>query len=344
MTNVNGFPPSPWERVGVRLLFLLLLGLLCGCERRDLTYDSQEGVPFRIALDWSNLTPGIDKPQYIKALFFPIEGGQAIERFISSEGDQVNVPVGEYRVIIYNWRTNTATQTVQFRGDTYDSFEAYVAPRNVTMTTRGGQTLSLLPRPDIQLYGWNTGGETVIVSATSPAVRTRSSEGDILTAVMHSIVRSYVVAVHVANDQYLGGMSALAIDAYGSAPLGGGSPKSERYALETKVERGKEVAGGTRIYYCRVTTFGLFDDSPKNLVLDVTNTEGEARRVEVDITEAVGKIDMGGTSTADPPVVVPPGDPVVVPPVDSSNQGGIGGGFSPPALDDWDEESKDIFI
>lgn len=328
---------APW------CIFLLSLLLLESCERRELTVDSQEGVPFRITLDWSNLALGVEKPQYIKVLFFPVGGGAVVERFVSPDGEEVRVPPDEYQVIVYNWRTNAQTQTVQFRGDTYDNFEAYVTPRNITMTTRGGRTLPLLPRPDMQLYGWNTGDETVTISTTSPAVRTRASEGDVLTATMRPLVHSYVVAVHVANDQYLGGMSALAIDAYGSAPLGGGSFGNGRYAVEAIVERGKEVTGGTRIYNCRVTTFGFFDDSPKNLVLDVTNTEGEARRVEVDITEAVGKIDMGGASI-DPPVVVPPNDPVVVPPVESPGQGGTSGGFLPPVLDDWDEENKDIIM
>lgn len=345
MKHISGFPPSPLERVGVRLLLVLL----CSCSHRDLTFEIDEGLPFRLEMDWSGLQPGVEKPIYIKALFFPAEGGAAVERFVSPDGGEVRVPAGEYRVIIYNWRTNATTQTVQFRGDTYDTFEAYVAPRNVTMTTRAGRTLPLLPRPDAQLYCWNSGVGTVVISETSPTVRTRGMgastrdvESNMLPVSMTSMVRTYVVAVSVKNYEYLEGISALTIDAYGNTPLGGGTLAGSRYAVETKVEPGEEV-DGVRMYYCRITTFGLFDDAAKSLVLDVSNSEGSSQRVEIDISDAVGRVDMGAPSTDPPPVVIPPENPIVVP-VPETPPGGTGGGFHPPALGDWEEEDKDIFL
>lgn len=328
---------------GMLACVLLCVVLLCGCENRPLTYGQQTGIPFRLSLDWSALEEGEETPRYLKALFFPVDGGEAVERFVDPDGGEIYVPRGEYRVIVYNWRTNSETQTVQFRGDTYDTFEAYVTPRNGTTANRGEETLPVLPPPDKQLYGWNTGDATVIISETSPTVRTRSGSGDALEAAMSPLVHNYVVAVSVANAQYLDGILAVATDAYGSSLLGGGSnPGGARYAMQTHIERGGMV-NGVQTYYCRVTTFGFFEDSKKTLVLDLANTSGETQREEVDITESVGRVDMGEAPADEPQVAVPPEVPIVVP-VPDTPPGGSSGGFAPPGLSEWDEIHKDIFM
>lgn len=324
------------------LLTGLIVLLFHGCDNRALTYEQKTSIPFSITLDWSTLADDEEKPQYLKALFFPVKGGAAVERFISPEGGEVQVPSGEYRIIIYNWRTNAATQTVQFRGDTYDTFEAYVAPRSTSESASSRVDLLMLPAPDEQLYGWNTGQETVIISNTAPAVRTRASQGDVLTTPMSPIVHSYVVAVNVANAQYLNGVLAVATDSYGSSLLGGGQSNSERYATETKVER-TGIINGIEVCYCRVTTFGFFEDSGKTLVLNLDNVSGEVQQEKVDISEAVGKVDMGTVSADEPQITVPPETPIVVPVPDMPPPSN-GGGFDPPGLSDWEEEHKDIFM
>ena len=314
--------------------------LLCGCTQRALTYEQQVGIPFSITLDWSALAEGEEKPQYIKGLFFPVEGGAPIERFISPDGGEIYVPEGEYHVIIYNWRTNAETQTVQFRGDTYETFEAYVAPRN----TRPNADFSLLPCPDSQLYGWNSGEDTVIISEKSPTVRTRSWEGDTVTVSMSPLVHSYVVAVYISNAQYLSDISAVATYSYSSAPLGGGSyPDSdERYAVETKLECGKD-SNGNSIYYCRVTTFGFIEEAEKEIVFDFSNVAGNQKQERVDISDPIKKVNQGAAPPNVPHVVRPPENPIVVP-IPEAPPSGQGGGFSPPLLDDWEETHKDIFM
>lgn len=322
---------------------LLSVVLLCGCENRPLTYEQQTGVPFYLSLDWSAVDEGKEVPRYIKALFFPVEGGEAVERFVAPEGGEVYVPPGEYRVIVYNWRTNSETQTVQFRGDTYDTFEAYVAPRSGATANRGEETLPVLPSPDKQLYGWNTSDATVVISETSPTVRTRTVSGDALEAEMSRLVHSYVVAVNVANAQYLDGILAVTTDVYSCSRLGGGAnPDVKRYATETRIERGGTV-NGAQTYYCRVTTFGFFEDSKKRLVLDLVNTSGDTQREEVDITESVVKVDMEQVPADEPQVVVPPETPIVVP-VPDTPSGGSSGGFALPGLSEWEEIHKDIFM
>lgn len=325
------------------LILCLLCGalFLCGCERRELMYEPQEGVPFRLTPDWSCLEEGEEAPQYMKALFFPVDGGAVVERFIPSDGSDIYVPEGEYQVILYNWRTNESTQTVQFRGDTYDTFEAYVSPRNPVMTTR--PDLSRLPHPDRQLYGWNTGGDTLVVAGSSPVVRTRAASGDALTAPMRSLVRSYLVAVDVTHAEYLEGISGVVTDVYSSIPLGGGSYGEGRYAMEAPVQRASTTDGVTR-YYCRVTTFGFFDDSAKTLDLTVTNTSGDTQRVSLDITDAVGRVDLGQAQGDSPQVVAPPGGKPVDVPAPQETPSGPGGGFAPPALSEWEQEYGDIYL
>lgn len=328
-------------------LFLTLACLLSltGCQSRDLYYEAEEGVPFRVTPEWSLLGVGEEKPNYIKAMFFPVGGGAPVERFVPTEGGEVNVPTGEYRVIIYNWRTNYQTQTVQFRGDTYDTFEAYVSPRNPALSNRSeetGETLSRAPAPDLQLYAWNTGGSTVTISKSAPTVRTRGVESDALTVTMQPMVRTYLVAVNVENAQYLGGITAAATAAYSSLFLGTGRLAGEPCAVETRVEKSGE-SGALTAYHCRVATFGLLDDGGETLLLDLARTDGTVVHREVGITREVANVDLGAVGKDTPQVVIPPESPIEI----TRPQGGgtgSGGGFAPPQLGEWEEEDREIMM
>lgn len=319
------------------VLACICIFLFSSCERRELTYGKQENTPFRMVLDWSALQDGEEKPQYIKALFFPVNGGTCIERYLSPDDGEISVPDGEYRIIVYNWRTNATVQTIQFRGDTYSNFEAYVAPRSTTLRSRNEPELPIIPQPDEQLYAWNTGDETVIVSNTAPVLRTRTLQGNELNVSMSKKVRIYTLSIHIKNTQYISNMHAAVRDAYGAVPLGDGTDRDERrYGIETTMQQGESESGVTT-YHCRINSFELFDDKEQKLVVNITNTNDEVQQKETVITDAIQKADKGEVAPGEPQVVIPPESPIVVKPGASA-----GGGFTPPTVGDWEEKNEEI--
>lgn len=317
----------------VVLLCLLLLG---GCERRPLTYDDDEGVPFRLKPDWSLLADADEQPLYVKALFFPVEGGKAVERYIDPAGEEVRVPPGKYNLIVYTWRTNAAAQTVQFRGDTYDSFEAYTRVKDQRLPVQRSQTsIPVVPQPDA-LYAWNCNAQPIEVSYTK-GVQGQPARANVVTALMQSMVHEYEFEINVRNAGEINTLYAVLTHVYGSQPLGGGTPDKQQYGL--LAQEVIRVAGDeeTATYRCRVVAFG-FQQSDKSFIVNITNKTGGGQQEVIDITQAVDDRDNGVTPPEEVIVVAPKEDPIVV----ERTEVGGGGGFVPPTLDDWNKKDENI--
>lgn len=318
------------------LLFCLLVP--AGCERRPLTYDTEEGVPFRIELDWNALN-GAEQPLYVKALFFPVDGGRAIERYVDPAGQEVNVPPGTYNIIVYTWRTNAAAQTVQFRGDTYDTFEAYTQEKQQRLPLQRSETsLAVVPQPDA-LYAWNSTDEPVEVSYTKGLTTRQAKSAHSLTAAMQSMVREYQFEINVRNAEEINTLYAVLTHVYGSQPLGGGTASEQTYGL--LAQEVVRVSGNEEVvtYRCRVKAFGFYPQE-KSFIINITNQSGSGQQEVIDITQPIDDRDNGLVPPTDPIVVAPQEDPIVV---ERSPVGG-GGGFVPPTLDDWNKKDEDITL
>lgn len=323
-------------------LMTLSLLLLCGCQRRDLTYDYEEGVPFRVELNWSNLKTGEEQPQYVKALFFPAGGGKAVERYIKTEGQEVQVPAGAYNIIIYTWRTNAVAQTVQFRGNSYDTFEAYTEEKDLRLPLqRSGNSIPVVPQPDA-LYAWNSTNDPVEISYTkglttkSQSVsKSKSASPHTLIAVMQSMVREYQFEINVRNAEELNSLYAVLTEVYGSQPLGNGTKSDQRYGLLAQEVVPVGESGEITTYRCSVKAFG-FHDTDKSFIINITNTSGGGQQETIDITGAIDNQDNGTTSPGEPIVVAPKEKPIEV------ERSEVGGGFVPPTLGDWEQKNEDI--
>lgn len=311
--------------------------LLSGCQRRDLTYDYEEGIPFRLELDWSNLESGEEQPRYVKALFYPVDGGKAVERYVNPEGQEVKIPTGQYNIIIYTWRTNAEAQTVQFRGDAYDTFEAYTEEKYQRLPLqRSGASIPVVPQPDA-LYAWNSSMEPVEISYSNGVTRkSRNGSSHTLTAVMHPMVRHYEFEVNVSNAEDINTMYAVLTEVYGSQPLGNGERNDNRYGLLAQEVIKVSETEGITTFRCRITAFG-FHDTNKKFILNITNTAGDGQQEVIDITKPVNDRDNGITPPNEPIIAAPKEDPIVV---EKSELGG--GGFVPPTLDDWDKKDENI--
>ena len=318
------------------LTLLLYLLVPAGCERRPLTYDSEEGIPFRIELDWSALN-GTEQPLYVKALFFPIDGGKAVERYINPAGQEVNVPPGKYNIIVYTWRTNADAQTVQFRGDTYNSFEAYTQEKHQRLPLqRSEASLAVVPQPDA-LYAWNSSTQSIEVTYRT-ATTQRAEPVHSLTAVMQSMVQEYEFEINVRNASEINTLYAVLTHVYGSQPLGGGTTNSQLYGLLAQEVVRVSGSEDEATYRCRVKSFGFYPQE-KSFIVNITNKGGSGQQEIIDITQSIDDRNNGVVPPTQPIVVAPKEDPIVV---DRSPVGG--GGFVPPTLDDWNKKDENITL
>lgn len=328
-------PPKYTSYTVLRTLILLLcVQIFFGCERRPLTYDYQEGVPFRLELDWSALG-GAEQPFYVKALFFPVSGGKVVERYVKPEGEEIKVPPGKYNIIVYTWRTNAAAQTVQFRGETYDTFEAYTEEKYQRLPLQRAATdIPVVPQPDA-LYAWNSRSEPVEITY-SKGVQGKSAQPNTLTAVMQSMVREYEFEVNVRNAEEIHSMYAVLTHVYGSKPLGGGTENKQQYGLLAQevilVSKTEDIS----TYRCHVTAFS-FHATDKSFIVNITNKTGGGQQEEINITESIDDRDNGVIPPTEPIVIAPKEDPIVV---ERKEVGG--GGFVPPTLDDWNKKDENI--
>lgn len=172
--------------VGVRLLLLLLL---CGCERREITYYLESELEIRA--DWSASLLDEDEERFgATTVFFPVDvapstkGGDTRQVSMGTrESEKTRLPEGTYHAIIFN-RSPEGFASIRFTGDTFDTYTA--SARQVeTRTDPDTRTVTrvLLSTPEELAADLLTGftvteGMLGNYSETSPMNRGRSTAGD----------------------------------------------------------------------------------------------------------------------------------------------------------------------
>lgn len=311
--------------------------LLSGCQRRELTYDYEEGVAFRLEIDWSALKAGEEQPTHVKAIFFPVDGGKVEERYVNPEGGEIKVPAGTYNIIVYTWRTNTEGQTVQFRGDSYETFEAYTEEKHQRLPVQRSETsVVVVPQPDA-FYAWNSTSEPVEISYSKGLVqKNKTATVNTLNAIMKSMVQEYEFEINVRKAEDIRTMYVVLTEVFGSLPLGEGLPRIDHYGLLVQDVLRVGDIGEITTYRCKAATFG-FHDTDKSFIINMTHTTGSGQQEIIDITEPIDERGSGTTPFEKPIVVASKEDPVIV-----DKKEGDSGGFVPPTLGDWDEKDENI--
>lgn len=110
----------------VSVFFLCLLCLLfSACDRRDITYYMESEITVRADWNLSHLPEG-ESGYGAMTYFFPQTAGA--ERKPLMMGDRtfedIRLPEGIYHAVIFN-RSVSGFGSIAFRGDTYETFEAY---------------------------------------------------------------------------------------------------------------------------------------------------------------------------------------------------------------------------
>lgn len=169
----------------------LLTGLFIGCERRPLEDEYYENALIPVRIDWTtlaNLDPDNDPNNTVKSAsiwFFPKNGDKALEfRFNNPKGEDIQVPLGEYSVIVINRTIDEFSAKVGFRGvNKYETFEYYLKEDTRTPAySRSNNSNRVLQQPDIlacwSLNDFEVTKEMVLISRTDEFLdlKTRADE------------------------------------------------------------------------------------------------------------------------------------------------------------------------
>ena len=104
--------------------FLLLLVLLTGCDRRDLTYYNESEIT--ILADWTQSGLAQEEGNYGATILFYPRDGSAVQTVLMGDRSQETVRLrpGVYDIILFN-RSFHDFSNIAFRGDSYGTLEAY---------------------------------------------------------------------------------------------------------------------------------------------------------------------------------------------------------------------------
>jgi len=125
------------------LLMPIVLFTLVSCEYKDLCYDHNHYATLRLAFDWSGLEEA--EVQGMTVLFYNI-GDPATEAvrydFSGMEGGTARLNPGRYRVVAYNYDTETILYRNTEAFNTLEAYTRYSSIEEGTQLTRSGMPRS----------------------------------------------------------------------------------------------------------------------------------------------------------------------------------------------------------
>lgn len=334
------------------LAAVLLLG--SACERRPLE-DPGYGAEIKIAVDINAICnvscdvyntkvpiPPIEK-EVMRVLFYhPTEDRLITEAFVSEHGinDQgeeyiggsISIVPGKYRIIIYAFGTES---TIVADYDSFEHSKAYTDPLSESQMAKlklklkswDDQSGKLLYQPDHLLVA-RSFEENIPYHAGTYTIHTEAS----------SLVESYYLQVKVDGLEYVSSAQAILTGMSPSAQLASAQMDTDNPSA-IYVPLFKSDDNGDPVICNVFNTFGRIPQSDNELYVtfDIHTVDGRAISRSFNISDLFLSqecIDhhwllLEEHIVVDPP---PPGPP-----------SGGGGGFDP-AVEDWDEEHRDITI
>lgn len=293
----------------ISVVLLSSLFLFSGCKRRDLNYEYFKGAQVNINMDWGNTNP---KPEHLRLLLYPVEGETPLSYYIEPDGQNINVPYGTYRSLLYNWRSNGDTQ--------YITFENIGDYKQIRAGTRLLSSLffedGVLVQPD-SLYCWSSGEELFVLTPAN-SVQTRAGNG--LNIRPRSLVKSYDFHIPATGLKYVKSAEAAVSGMSRYLMLYTGDVDPAEYRMSVTM-----TPQSDRIE-CHFSILGYVPDAVHTLEVKFKLIDGTSFEVTYDITQEV----KDGT-------ILNNKAPINIPKVTGSENG-----FTNPEIGGWEEMEDDI--
>lgn len=294
------------------LLFLSAI-ILSGCERRELDYEYNEGIAVPIKIDWRHTT---EKPEHIKISFYGAENGTLVSSFyINPDNDTITIPYGDYRVVLYNWRSDSDMQYIKFENEMYftqlrartDFIANSLFPGNI------------LVQPD-SLFCWSSKDNIISVNKKNDSIiQTKNSNA--LSIIPVSMVSSYDFFIPVSGLKYIKRAEAVISGMARYKTL------SNQQAVGTGYNMSVSLIPASNKINCHFSILGTVKGEAHILAIKFILINGEMIELNYDLSKDI----QAG-------IIREFTDTVFIPHIEGD------GGFSEPEIGDWGDISDEIIF
>lgn len=303
------------------LLCVLAAALLPSCEHKDLCYQHPHTAEVRVVFNWTYAPDA--NPAGMCLFFYPKDGQGSVSRFdlSGSEGGQIEVETGAYRVLCYN----NDTEGVLFSGmDNFDTHAGY---------TREGSIFEPIYGTGISSARVDDSDERVAIcpdmmwGCTAADVEIGETGVQIITLHPEELVCTYTYEIrNVKNLKYATQMCASLSGMAPSLAFTTGGMGTDRVTLpfEAKSDGESTITG-------RFHTFGNngADAAVHELLLYVWMMDGAKYYYRFDVTRQVDEAEDRRHVH------------LIIDQVEFPQPITNGSGFSP-SIDEWISEEEDI--
>lgn len=246
-------------------LVLTLVSLLAGCVKRELLVEPGERV--RIVFDWKNLTDPALIPGSMQLWFYGPDN-TVFSRLGSATAFDGTLPAGNYRVIFYN----PDASGVNFKNlDRYDEAETNLLPAEDGTVSQPSDIYGTA-LPEYTVTPGQSNAVTVVPNISVHTLQLRvKAGGDQSAAVsaMQACMEGVATGLNLSTGQ----------------PLPGGNGKVNQPLSATGED-----------FECTFTLFGGDEQNNGKLTLTLQMSDGSERKVSIDITETLQKINQQQTT------------------------------------------------
>ncbi|WP_455592117.1 DUF5119 domain-containing protein [Bacteroides sp.] len=323
MKYIGDFPPSPWERVGVRLLLFTLLSL-SACDRRELTYYSE--VEITITVDWSRAGLEEESSYGATAIFYPQDGSEPKTVLMGDRRQATaRLPEGRYNVVLFN-RSFEDFAGIAFRGqEGYATLEAYAKK-----VESRAQTRTMVYSPEVLATDIIEGFEVTpeMIEEYGKTASTRSEVA--LTFTPRRLTRTLQVQISIEGLSNIKEAKCRLDGLPLSVFLAGGTLSAETAAQEFALGNPLYPAGSQTngTMSGEVNVFGFSQEQPHTIEFSALLLDGQTVAQEVTNVTVKEETDATGTVVLRIEAVAPERMPDIE----------VGSGGMDAEVGDWDKE------
>jgi hypothetical protein len=290
-------------------VMVLLCMLTTGC-RKELYYDGTTKL-VTIKVTWPN---AVTVPEGARAVFYPTDGSASLVFNISATGGTVNVPVGEYTVLLFN---NDTEYTQLQNQENLSTIEAYTSLLLKAEKSKSFPEQNIVNMPDL-FYTYMLKGFQVKEDVTPATIE----------ATPKAKVLNFEVLVQITGLKNVSSATGYISGVAGSYFAGKDSLPVTSSAIA--FDFGQKSSSSILATVC---TFGMSQTKPQANIfrLSLTLINGDSKYYDFDITDQL-KVDLSTGL-----VVVTIADAIVVDDV----SGDTGSGFNA-TVNDWTNTNADV--
>lgn len=268
------------QKTGIGVLFyvLILMSIISGCRKSDEPVPEPVDGTLHIRFGWDTLPEGMQSFEGMMLRFYPESGeGTVYEMKSDTTSFSGSLPIGSYRVLIYN----SPTPSIWFRGqEQFDTTEAYVLPQSRAATT--------VEQPD-----W-----FLLASLSHCEVTEKDAS---LQISPEPVVRRISLRINVTDLRQVKSVSGLLLNVADAVRLSTGQPVATSFVgTDIPISREGQLFNGSLLVFNLLNKNDIpGGGADKNLRLQINYTDNTSEVHELDIYDDLSNLGNGDSAEID---------------------------------------------